>query len=434
MQSRTALFGTTVLAAALIIASPRLSLSTGPMTMGHGEIANDCLACHTPLRGLPSEKCITCHPLDSIAIAARGMLPPTGTDTALAGLHKSFAKTNCLECHSDHAGPDPANATIAFSHEGLSSDFRQQCTVCHDGNRPVDDPHPQMGDNCGACHTTAEWKPATFEHRDFAKSQTCLDCHLRVRPTDEVHRQGGDECSACHTITEWKPASINHRKFAASRTCLDCHQRVRPADDLHRQVGDECKDCHTTTEWKPATFEHRKVATSRTCTDCHLRARPADELHRQAGDDCAACHTTTGWKPASVDHLKLTRQACTACHDRKRPADELHRQVGNDCGACHTTRTWTPATFEHDQYFVLDRDHNASCRTCHTAIGDYTSYTCYGCHEHSESRIMAKHREERISNIGDCVRCHRSSDEHEGGREEGREGRRDDHEDDDDER
>ena len=386
MQSRSALIGTTLVAGVLILAFPRVSLSPGPMTIGHEEIGNDCLACHTPLRGLPTEKCTRCHALDSIAIAGRGARPPNRADTALAGMHQSFAETDCLECHTDHAGPDPPNATLEFSHQTLSRRFRQHCTTCHDGNRPVDDLHPELGDDCAACHTTTEWKPATFEHDQFAGSQTCLDCHQRGRPADERHDQGGDECKDCHTTTEWKPATVNHEKFATSHTCTDCHLRARPADELHRQVRDACKDCHTTTEWKPAT----------------------------------------------VDHQKLTRQACTACHDRKRPTDDLHRQAGNDCSACHTTTAWTPATFEHDQYFVLDRDHQATCRTCHADTGNYRSYTCYGCHEHSEARILRKHREERISNIGDCVRCHRSASEHEGGREGRREGgRRESHEDDD---
>jgi hypothetical protein len=289
MQSRTALFGTTLIAAALIIALPRLSLSPGPMTRGHADIANDCLGCHTPLRGLPTEKCIHCHRLDSIGIGGRAVLRPTGADTALTGMHNSFAKTDCLECHTDHAGPDPVNATRGFSHEALGSDFRQRCTTCHDGNRPVDDLHRQAGDDCGACHTTTEWKPATFDHRKFGM-----------------------------------------------------------------------------------------------------------------------------------------RQGCTACHERKRPTDELHRQMGSDCGACHTTNAWKPATFEHNRYFVLDRDHRTSCGTCHTESGSYKSYTCYGCHEHSQSRILAKHEEEGIANLRDCVRCHRSADEHEGGHEGGREHHEDD--------
>jgi hypothetical protein len=50
---------------------------------------------------------------------------------------------------------------------------------------------------------------------------------------------------------------------------------------------------------------------------------------------------------------------------------------------------------------------------------DYTRYTCYGCHEHSRSKIREEHLEEGIYQYENCVECHRSGDA-----EEGREGTR----------
>ncbi|MDH3713273.1 MAG: hypothetical protein OET44_05415 [Gammaproteobacteria bacterium] len=49
---------------------------------------------------------------------------------------------------------------------------------------------------------------------------------------------------------------------------------------------------------------------------------------------------------------------------------------------------------------------------CHID-GDYSSYTCYGCHEHSRSEIREKHAEEGIYDCDNCVECHRSGDEEE---------------------
>jgi hypothetical protein len=70
-----------------------------------------------------------------------------------------------------------------------------------------------------------------------------------------------------------------------------------------------------------------------------------------------------------------------------------------------------PATFDHDKYFVLDRDHNVKCVTCHER-NDYSRYTCYGCHEHSPEKIRREHIEEGIRDFKNCVECHRSADEH----------------------
>jgi hypothetical protein len=42
-------------------------------------------------------------------------------------------------------------------------------------------------------------------------------------------------------------------------------------------------------------------------------------------------------------------------------------------------------------------------------------YTCYGCHEHSRSEVESEHREEGIGNLSNCVRCHPTGREEEGG-------------------
>ena len=78
----------------------------------------------------------------------------------------------------------------------------------------------------------------------------------------------------------------------------------------------------------------------------------------------------------------------------------------------HTQEAWLPATFEHEKYFRFDRHHDTDCATCHVN-NDYGSYTCYGCHEHSRSKIRAEHVEEGIYQYENCVECHRSGDEDE---------------------
>ncbi|EWS58946.1 hypothetical protein Y695_04654 [Hydrogenophaga sp. T4] len=60
---------------------------------------------------------------------------------------------------------------------------------------------------------------------------------------------------------------------------------------------------------------------------------------------------------------------------------------------------------------MLDRDHNASCETCHKNPADYRQYTCYGCHEHTLANVREEHEEEGIRNFDNCVKCHRSADE-----------------------
>lgn len=198
----------------------------------------------------------------------------------------------------------------------------------------------------------------------------------------------------------------------------------------HTRLADDCLACHSPLRGVPADA----------CIKCHAPGRigtrpPARplivRLHETLGrEDCLACHSEHRGTPTPrFDHARLPpdqRQSCAACHLERRPADALHAQAGDACGACHATRAWTPATFAHERFFVLDRDHAVACRTCHDTAAGFAAYTCYGCHEHAPARLQAEHAEEGIRDLSNCVRCHRSADEHaarEGGEREGRRGR-----------
>ena len=99
---------------------------------------------------------------------------------------------------------------------------------------------------------------------------------------------------------------------------------------------------------------------------------------------------------------------CNDCH--KNPTDAFHADLKDNCSKCHGTDKWVPSTFNHSSYFILDKNHNAKCTVCHTS-NNYKAYTCYGCHEHTQSKIIQEHNEEGISNINNCVSCHKSGNE-----------------------
>lgn len=277
MRARTVFLLTLLLGTALAVLTPASALNPGPLVAGHATLAADCLGCHVPVQGTPAARCTACHAPDSIGrtreVRPAGWEPRPG----LVGLHRSPGAADCLACHTDHAGADPAHATRPFAHDGLAAADRERCGSCHEASRPADATHERLTDECAACHTTEAWTPAQFDHQRFAGSRRCA-----------------------------------------------------------------------------------------------------------------------------------------ACHDADRPDDGLHADAAANCADCHTTRAWSPADYAHERYFVLDRDHNARCATCHDQPGTYRTYTCYGCHEHTPRNILGEHREEGIRNLADCVRCHRSASEHEG--------------------
>ena len=135
-------------------------------------------------------------------------------------------------------------------------------------------------------------------------------------------------------------------------------------------------------------------------------------------DDCVSCHSdhkgVQAFRPIGrFSHQLLepeVEKQCDSCHVN--PGDNLHLKIKGNCSSCHTQERWTPASFDHDKYFRFDREHTTECATCHID-NDYSNYTCYGCHEHSRSKIREEHVEEGIFDYENCAECHRSGDEDE---------------------
>ena len=190
-----------------------------------------------------------------------------------------------------------------------------------------------------------------------------------------------------------------HQKLDAN--CFACHVSFTGAS------SEKCASCHKPVDIGRLTTKGAPVVKPLTSTPFHQKL---------ISQDCVACHSDhAGVKRYHLkgyfDHALLKKETadqCQACH--KSPTDALHKQITGNCAQCHTQQKWTPATFDHDKYFVLDRDHNATCVTCHVR-NDYSRYTCYGCHEHTPANIRREHVEEGIRNFDNCVECHRSADE-----------------------
>lgn len=248
--------------------------------------------------------------------------------------------------------------------------------------------------------------PLTPAHAALAND--CFACHAPLRGA------ATDRCVACHAVTDIGRLTTTGIPIPPKAGRLPFHQAL---------VRLDCMACHTEhagvklTQPPHPVFTHALLDSSirRRCASCH--APPDNPLHRQVGNDCVQCHAPEHWKPAAFKHSMLAvdmQQQCAACHAP--PKDALHRQISGNCQQCHGTTQWKPATFDHARYFPLVGEHNAPCATCHVG-GNFSRYTCYGCHEHTPAKIQAEHREEGIRDTTDCVKCHRRGDaesEHEG--------------------
>jgi hypothetical protein len=286
--------------------------------------------------------------------------------------YTKFDQTTCTTCHQQ-IKPD-------FMQPHLQA-YGNNCLACHDG---VDSYGHNFSHNnvifhltgkhaplaCGACHTGAR----TIADLK-ATSQTCEACHAK---NDAHNGQLGNDCGACHATSGWQPATFDHNLASfkltgahASVACTSCHFnnvfKGTPTDcyschaknDAHKgQFGTDCSACHITIAWLPATFDHAKS--------------PFPLTGAHAGLPCTSCHVNNVFKPLST--------ACAACHAN--PPFHAGLFTGLACSECHNTGAWSPAIFNLSHPGGCDGncEHHggASCRDCHTV--NLMTATCTKCH------------------------------------------------------
>lgn len=233
--------------------------------------------------------------------------------------------------------------------------------------------------------------------------------HLMVSPGALVqeHAELTTDCFACHA--PWRGA--------ASERCISCH--ALPDIGLRTTKGVALARTGASTNTTATTGATTGAGTSAntgpnavagTVARTGTKAAFHQDLVEQ---DCMACHsdhagpklTQRSRKPFSHALLRTSvQQRCESCHAK--PVDTLHKRLTAGCAQCHSVQRWKPATFDHAKLFVLDRDHQTTCETCHTN-SDYSRYTCYGCHEHTPANVRREHEKEGIANFENCVECHR---------------------------
>lgn len=422
--------------------------------LSHSEL--ECSACHPAFwSGISMrDRCLDCHLSIALELSQPGSLHGS-FDSALA----------CQDCHRDHRGADAPLTefeSVRFPHESVGFSLRAHhgilgkepfdCHVCHtESVRRFD------AATCRACHLEEDGLDLVVHIQTFGPG--CMECHDGIDrfgrgafnhrgvafPLEGTHVML--ECQACH-----RNASTLAILQSTPQGCADCHMK----QDVHEgRLGVLCEECHNAIAWEDATIDHALTRypleashAELECVACHVdRAwvglpldcfgcHAGEDAHdRRYGEQCEACHRPTSWDDASFDH-SLSRfpltgahqtiacedchtgatfaglsTACASCH-----ADPAYHfgLFGYSCEACHSTWAWRPAAYNGPHGFPYNHGGAGStCATCHPSA--LTAYTCYGCHEHNQARIQSEHREEGIGNLNNCIRCHPSGREAEGG-------------------
>jgi hypothetical protein len=282
--------------------------------------------------------------------------------------------------------------------------------------------HAEIGGECKACHT-APWEPATMTDR-------CLICHTsiaqQIQDRNTLHgtlfqADPTLACRNCHpehrgadaslTVMEDVPFphevvgfSLNGHQLTAAResfACDDCHH-----NDVTTFAPETCDTCHR--KMDPAFMTAHTLSFGSACLNCHDGVDRFDENFNHnlfsfqltgshLGLACVQCHINA----RGLADFAATPQDCFSCH---RQDDAHNSQFGTDCAACHNAIAWIPSSFSGQHTFPLNHGGGATCATCHPA--GFTTYTCYGCHEHNEAEIVERHLDKAIPNFQNCMECH----------------------------
>jgi hypothetical protein len=309
----------------------------------HGRLpdATACLHCHTEHVGAGAE--ITRVERD---------FPHEATGFALGGHGKRSdgARFRCGDCHGDDTlhfalaqcstchGKDPHDFL-----KGHVGDYGEACLGCHDGvdrfgkrpfdhgktRFPLDGKHVDAA--CAKCHRGAR---ALANFRDAPR--TCVGCHK----DDDVHKgDNGDDCGACHSTAAWKPA---HRRGAGGapapapvpdQTAPDAAAPDEPEAPAPDEPAPDDIDASAPAPRPPAP---KPPAPKPPAPKPPEQEAPADHVfpldHGGGGRvACATCHPRT-----------TRAYTCFLCHEHT-PAniESIHARRNiddtSDCAGCHPT-------------------------------------------------------------------------------------------------
>ena len=341
---------------------------------------------------------------------------------ALTGLAAPAAPAQQVEYpHGDTS--EPLNCTLCHTQEGWSP-TRQPIEFDHDSETgfPRTGRHAEL--TCTNCHLGLKFAEPKIS------SAGCSDCHV------DVHLGNlSSECTACHNTTSFNdvPGVGLHARTSLPLTgshlqvsCETCH-----SDDTggaYTTLDPDCYSCHSV-DYETASLDHVANGFSTDCESCHntlaFGAGIAFDhvtvsggfrlLGVHARIACESCHVIPGFD--TLFPGVTSDQDCVGCHqDDYDTADPDHVGAGfpTTCSTCHNTERWDDAIYtEHDAlYFPIFSGRHAgewpSCSTCHEVPSDYGVFTCLSCHDHSQTLMDEKHKEEPgyVYDSVECLDCH----------------------------
>lgn len=387
----------------LLGAKDKSVLMPGPLSDGHYQLRNACVACHTdPLGGgeVLQEACIKCHgaqrikPLDSHPQSKF-------KDPRNAEQLKRIDALHCVSCHSEHRPQ--------ITHKNGLSQPRDLCQHCHQDVASERPSHAGMDLNSctnAGCHNfhdnQALYTNFLIKHLD--EPATREHPRLPERQFSELFAQLEDYPLARYPVQTLSAADADRPHGHSIDTAVQNDWLA----SAHARAGVNCRACHRAIDDQPWT-DHPEP---KTCALCHrievqafgqgrhgmrlaagLEAMTPAEARlpmraEAAGKklDCNACHNTHRY-----DTVAAAAQACLVCHNdkhslawktsahAKRWQEEQNGQApagsGVSCAGCHMPRVETDI---NDWMSRIVVQHNQSA--VHSPNSKMIRPVCLQCH------------------------------------------------------
>ena len=373
--------------------------SSGPLSVAHKSLANNCQACHVnKFEAVRDAACLTCHKDDAHAHADPARIALAKEAPGLGGRIKGLFQTafnhptgRCVDCHTEHEGAGRMPPTAqAF------------CTDCHASlNSRLTDTRLRNASDFGTGHP--QFMPAvtagTDVHGNRLYRRTSLDTHpvdnngLKFPHAIHLAKGGGIARMAQTMKAEYG--------FGDSLACKDCHT---PTADGTRfkpvEMERNCGMCHslafdriggtfrTLRHGEPAQVVadlrafYRSTGPERPISLGGMaRRRPGDYAAAETAKDYVlGARAYGGQAEAAIDAVFSRGGACFDCH--------VVMPTGNGAVPFHIRKVFQPDRYMKKGWF----DHNA-----------HRSETCGSCHAADRSRAAA---DLLLPDLASCRACH----------------------------
>ncbi|MBZ5527972.1 MAG: hypothetical protein LAN71_08735 [Acidobacteriia bacterium] len=142
--------------------------------------------------------CLACHSVKSWRVTTG--FDHTKTKFALTGAHRAVSCAGCHNPSSEKKRPEEISFQVPSA----------ACAECHADAHAGQFARGGKAADCATCHTTAKWRPSTFDHERGA-SFSLKGAHERVA------------CAACHQLTREVNGKLVLFFKPTTKVCGDCH-------------------------------------------------------------------------------------------------------------------------------------------------------------------------------------------------------------------